>query len=872
MAKGITSAREQVAVFHDESMRKGAPFAGYEDFDDCTAQNSDKDSPDAYCGEIKHRTEDKTAATDKPNRYVLLPHWDPQLAAEILHDHADAMGHPHQRLATPVADQGLVDLGRQGGFTLHDHVGDGPTSGYMVSRDKNTEQSMPIESLTPKLINDYVGKNNRALTDPNNYLGGWLDGKNFYLDVSHHRPTLDRAAADAVQAHQLAIYDLGHGTSINTPDAVNQAGDPGLAYVPKPPKNPFTSSLHDWTAHTLGDPGDEHLYADGYHYAADYDPAVMKSQGEHPGSTHGAIVHVNPTTQEKWLVKPDTKGGGALAKLDVAANHITAQSGLDSPATFETTHQGTPASAQLMWPETTNAYSKAIDPESITDADLPTIQKHHALDWMLGNHDAHGGQFIRNAQGKLIGIDKAQGFKFANNDRLHWNFHPNGPMYGESEPIYNTLYRNFAKGGRAMLDPRQGELGKYIQSLQDMPDAEYAATLRPYAETAAKNKILGKDFSATNKWNEVGWAKPKFKANDVDAFLAHAIERKNTLMKSMGDLHDRALAHRMTGTKIAKKTASAPDPVALTSMHKSLGSHGAKVYSDPQGQWLIKKPPPGAEFMPHLDKATADLQQQAGLTAPETHVLNWKNGQPVTAVKMLHGATQAYDEPPHLADVHPKHLETLQKHHVLDWLIGNHDGHVGNFVKLPPKNPADPADPGELVGIDKGQSLKYFGRDKLHWNFHPNFYAREPVYNNLWREYASGKPGEMGDPRQGEVGKFIDNLQAISDPHLKQMFRPYAEEAAEKGLLANVNDDGAGNVDPRRDLSAPTIPPNDPDAFLEALAKRKNSLKDHMGNLYDRAAASRHFAQNSMAMRDQFGKPHPLLDQPESEHGMHVVL
>ena len=41
------------------AMRKGAPFAGYEDFDDCTSKNSDKDDSDAYCGEIKHRTEDK---------------------------------------------------------------------------------------------------------------------------------------------------------------------------------------------------------------------------------------------------------------------------------------------------------------------------------------------------------------------------------------------------------------------------------------------------------------------------------------------------------------------------------------------------------------------------------------------------------------------------------------------------------------------------------------------------------------------------------------------------------------------------------------------------------------------------------------------
>jgi hypothetical protein len=40
------------------SMRKGAPFAGYEDFEDCVRQNSDKGDPKAYCGFIKHKVED----------------------------------------------------------------------------------------------------------------------------------------------------------------------------------------------------------------------------------------------------------------------------------------------------------------------------------------------------------------------------------------------------------------------------------------------------------------------------------------------------------------------------------------------------------------------------------------------------------------------------------------------------------------------------------------------------------------------------------------------------------------------------------------------------------------------------------------------
>lgn len=39
------------------AMRKGAPFAGYEDFEECEEKNADKGDPSAYCGEIKHRAE-----------------------------------------------------------------------------------------------------------------------------------------------------------------------------------------------------------------------------------------------------------------------------------------------------------------------------------------------------------------------------------------------------------------------------------------------------------------------------------------------------------------------------------------------------------------------------------------------------------------------------------------------------------------------------------------------------------------------------------------------------------------------------------------------------------------------------------------------
>lgn len=38
--------------------RKGEPFAGYDNFEDCVEDNQDKDDPEAYCGELKDRAEE----------------------------------------------------------------------------------------------------------------------------------------------------------------------------------------------------------------------------------------------------------------------------------------------------------------------------------------------------------------------------------------------------------------------------------------------------------------------------------------------------------------------------------------------------------------------------------------------------------------------------------------------------------------------------------------------------------------------------------------------------------------------------------------------------------------------------------------------
>jgi hypothetical protein len=67
------------------ALRKGAPFAGYEDFDACVAANQDKDDPEAYCGKIKSQVEGRLhpVSTDGSLRSSLSSQVELALRSEL---------------------------------------------------------------------------------------------------------------------------------------------------------------------------------------------------------------------------------------------------------------------------------------------------------------------------------------------------------------------------------------------------------------------------------------------------------------------------------------------------------------------------------------------------------------------------------------------------------------------------------------------------------------------------------------------------------------------------------------------------------------------------------------------------------------------
>lgn len=111
----------------------------------------------------------------------------------------------------------MLEALREGGFSVS-LDGKSPTSGYMTAVTLDSEFSKPIDQFTVEDILDYVIQYAEYLTEPDTYIGGWLDEGIGYLDVSKNIQDLEEALAAAKAGNQLAIWDVEKFESIYLDD------------------------------------------------------------------------------------------------------------------------------------------------------------------------------------------------------------------------------------------------------------------------------------------------------------------------------------------------------------------------------------------------------------------------------------------------------------------------------------------------------------------------------------------------------------------------------------------------------------------------------------------------------------------------------
>ncbi|MDP8238473.1 MAG: hypothetical protein P9X24_05245, partial [Candidatus Hatepunaea meridiana] len=166
-------------------------------------------------------------------------------------------------------------------------------------------------------------------------------------------------------------------------------------------------------------------------------------------------------------------------------------------------------------------------------------------------------------------------------------------------------------------------------------------------------------------------------------------------------------------------------------------------------------------------------------------------------------------------------LEQLQREHVIDWLISNHDAHGKQFLRL--KN-------GRLAAIDKSQTFKYLGEDKLSITYHPNhgWGEKEPFYNVVMRAWRD----EKIDLDLQATYKYIRRMETITNEAYIEILKPYAERRF-RGQPLKLKQ------------------------FYETALARKNNIRNDFEKYYNDLLRKRTGDRKAVFLFDMDGKGYP---------------
>ena len=155
---------------------------------------------------------------------------------------------------------------------------------------------------------------------------------------------------------------------------------------------------------------------------------------------------------------------------------------------------------------------EGISPEDLTDQQKTDIASEHLLDWLMSQHDSFSSNFLVTKEGRVVGIDKEQGWKYVEHsthpDRLSVDYKPNADLYGEEEPYYNEFWKAFASGKMdfdpvVMLEPlsriesvspdkMKMVLRRYVEASSRMDGSKFKGDEHAYERYAFEKKMLSR--------------------------------------------------------------------------------------------------------------------------------------------------------------------------------------------------------------------------------------------------------------------------------------------------------------------------------------------------------------------------------------------
>ena len=179
--------------------------------------------------------------------------------------------------------------------------------------------------------------------------------------------------------------------------------------------------------------------------------------------------------------------------------------------------------------ENSRNYCDMQHDESIpfTQEEINQFMREFVTDYLLCNFDSHGRNFITDQNGVIRGVDKEQSFRYLRDpesEKPSIDYHPNSG-YGETEPIYNTLFRRFSEG---KIDIDFSVISGFMDRVDAYDDNQYRSLFVPYCE--ACSQAFGTD--------------PNQMLDKIVARKANMRENIETFFQGLQDKRDQALASK----------------------------------------------------------------------------------------------------------------------------------------------------------------------------------------------------------------------------------------------------------------------------------------------------------------------------------------
>lgn len=178
-----------------------------------------------------------------------------------------------------------------------------------------------------------------------------------------------------------------------------------------------------------------------------------------------------------WMSKAfgNDPNGSARIEAEHYSNLIGKMYGFTQPETRAMQLEGKYAYVQHLMPAKSNLQS--LSPKDLDDSLLTQAMQQHVLDWLISNHDSHGGNLLLSEDGKkIIGIDKGQAFKFFPSDKLAPDYLPPG---NGANVWYDQFYHGIQNGSipKERADAITTKVLLKAHQIQERSDAKFKTML-----------------------------------------------------------------------------------------------------------------------------------------------------------------------------------------------------------------------------------------------------------------------------------------------------------------------------------------------------------------------------------------------------------